>query len=202
MSTTPAEPTTQSAAESSARWALLGAMLPPALTCAAFVAGRLMPDSALAVWLFPAIGLEAIVVHAGLLVGIAVFAWPTTRRGHLTYWPLLAAGLSMYGLAALQAGGTSAAVQCALLAFATYGGVLWAPASRRIAVAVETGLRWLIAVVLLTLTFGIAGAPESLAEWLDLRSRLTAGAVYFGLLTAVEATGLYLAVRRVDTSTA
>lgn len=182
--------------------ALIAATAPPAAMCLLFVVARLRPAAPLADWLAPAMPLEAIVVHAGALLGIALAAWPATRRGHFVYWPLLAAFAALYVRAALDAGGRAALLQFVLLAFATYGGVLWAPAARRVAVGVETALRWLIAVLLITLTFGLAGVPPSLAEWQDVESRLTAGALYFGLLAAVEATGLYVALRRVGASEA
>ena len=184
------------------RLALIAATTPPAATCLLFVAARVEPETALASWLAPALPLEAIVVHAGLVLGIAVLAWPGTLRGHLVYWVLLGACAAIYALAAFEIGGGATALQFALLALVTYGGVLWAPGGRRTAVGVETALRWLIAVVLITLTFGLAGVPESLAEWHDVRSRLTAGAVYFGLLAAVESTGLYLAIRRIGAAQA
>lgn len=181
------------------RLALIVATALPAATCLLFVAARLDPEAALATWLAPAIAIEAIVVHAGALLGVAVLAWPHTLRGHVVYWPLFVALALLYVFAAFDIGGFATAQQFVLLAFVTYGGVLWAPAGRRTAVGVETGLRWLIAVVLITLTFGLSDAPESIAEWHDVRSRLTAGAVYFGMLAAVEATGLYMAVRRIGT---
>ena len=184
------------------RFALLAATMPPAASCMLFVAAFLDADAPLAAWLAPAIPHEAIVVHAGALLGVAVFAWPCTPKGHAVYWPLLAVGASLYVVAAFGAGGSQAALQFVLLALVTYGGVLWAPAGRRTAVGVETALRWLIAVLLLTLTFGLVGAPPSIAEWLDVRSRLTAGAVYFGMLAAVEATGLYPAIRRIGATQA
>lgn len=179
------------------RLALLAAIAAPAATSLLFVAARVEPQTPLATWLAPAILLEAIVVHAGALLGVAILLWPDTLRGHLIYWTLLGALAFFYAFAAHNVGGGAAALQFVVLAFVTYGGVLWAPAGRRVAVGVETALRWLIAVVLITLTFGIAGAPESSADWHDVRSRLTAGAVYFGMLAAVEATGLYLAIRRI-----
>ena len=154
------------------------------------------PDGALAAWLAPAMPLQAIVVHAGLLLGLAVFAWPSTRRGHLAWWPLVVLLATIYIRAALGTGGPGMLVQFLLLMAATYGGVLWASRATRTAVAVETALRWLIGGVGITLAFGVSGAP-SIEEWTDVRSRLVAGAFYFGVLAAIESTGLYLALRRV-----
>lgn len=182
------------------RFALVGATALPAATCVLFLAARGESAAPLAAWLAPAMPLEAIVVHAGALLGVALLAWPRTWRGHLVYWSVLCALALAYAFAAFEVGGRSTALQFMLLALVTYGGVLWVPASRRTAVGVETALRWLIAVLLITLTLGLVGAPESLAEWSDVRSRLTAGAVYFGLLAAVEATGLYLAMRRLGST--
>lgn len=179
------------------RLAVLAATAPPAASCLLFIAARLEPDTPLALWLAPAIPIEAIVVHAGALLGVATLAWPRTPKGHALYWSLLGAAALLYIGAALNTGGSATALQFVLLALVTYGGVLWAPAGRRTAVGVETALRWLIAVLLITLTFGFAGAPESIAEWHDVRSRLNAGAIYFGMLAAVEATGLYVAIRRI-----
>jgi hypothetical protein len=184
------------------RLAVIAATSLPAAASLLFIAARLRPEAPLATWLAPAILLEAIVVHAGALLGVALFAWPGTRRGHLLYWPLLAAFAALYMLAAFRVGGGATALQFVLLALVTYGGVLWAPAGHRSAVGFETALRWLIAVVAITLTFGLAGAPSSIAEWQDVDSRLTAGAVYFALLAAVEATGLYAAVRRIGAAAA
>ena len=180
------------------RLALLAATALPAASCLLFAAARLDPDTALATWLAPAIPLEAIVVHAGAVLGVAVLTWPGTPKGHVLYWPLLGAAALLYALAASNLGGGATVLQFVLLVLVTYGGVLWAPAGGRTAVGVETAVRWLIAVLLITLTFGLAGAPESIAEWHDARSKLTAGAVYFGLLAAVEATGLYRAIRRIE----
>ena len=177
------------------RLALIGAIAPPAASCLLFAVARTQSDSPLAAWLAPAFPLEAIVVHAGVVLGIAIFAWPRTWRGHFVYWTLLGALAALYVTAAVDSGATP--VQFLLLVFVTYGGVLWAPAGRRTAVGVETALRWLIAVMLVPLTVGMVGAPPSLAEWHDVRSLLLAGAVYFGLLAAIEATGLYVALRRV-----
>lgn len=182
------------------RLALIAATALPAASCLLFVAARIEPETALATWLAPAIAIEAIVVHAGAVLGVAVLGWSHTLRGHVVYWSLLGGLALIYGFAAFDIGGVATAQQFVLLTLVTYGGVLWAPSSRRTAVGVETGLRWLIAVVLISLTFGLAGAPESIAEWHDVGSRLTAGAVYFGMLTVVEATGLYMAVRRIGTA--
>lgn len=181
------------------RLALIAATALPAATGLLFIAARVEPEAALATWLAPAIALEAIVVHAGALLGVAVLAWPHTLRGHVVYWLLLGGLALIYAFAAFDIGGVATAQQFVLLTLVTYGGVLWAPAGRRTAVGVETGLRWLIAVLLITLTFGLTDAPESIADWHDVRSRLTAGAVYFGMLAVVEATGLYMAVRRIGT---
>jgi hypothetical protein len=183
------------------RLAGVGATAPPAATCVLFLVARVEPEATLATWLAPAIALEAIVVHAGVVLGIAMLAWPGTLRGHVVYWTLLGAMAAIYVLAAFDVGGGATTLQFLLLALVTYGGVLWAPARRRIDVGIETALRWLIAVVLITLTFGLVDAPESIAEWHDVRSRLTAGAVYFGLLAAAEATGLYRALRRIGATT-
>jgi hypothetical protein len=94
---------------------LVGTM-PPAASCMLFVAASLDVDAPLAAWLAPAIPLEAIVVHAGALLGVAVFAWPCTPKGHAVYWPLLAVGASLYVVAAFGAGGSEAALQFVLLA--------------------------------------------------------------------------------------
>lgn len=179
------------------RLALFSSIALPAATCLLFLAARVEPEGALARWLAPVIPLEAIVVHAGALLGIAALAWPGTFRGHVVYWTVFGLLALSYARAAFDVGGGATALQFALLTLVTYGGVLWAPKDRRVGVGVETALRWVIAVLLLTLTFGLAGAPESIAEWQDLDSRLTAGAVYFGLLAAVEASGLYLGLRRI-----
>jgi hypothetical protein len=177
------------------RLARIAAIVPPAVSCLLFAVARSQPDSPLAVWLAPAFPLEAIVVHAGAVLGIAILAWPRTWRGHLAYWIVLGVLAAFYVKAAIDAGATP--LQFLLLAFVTYGGVLWATDRRRTAVGVETALRWLIAVVLVSVTVGVVGAPPSIAEWHDIPSLLLAGAVYFGLLAAVEATGLYVALRRI-----
>lgn len=177
--------------------ARLAATALPAATCLLFIAARIQPDAGVASWLAPVMLLEAIVVHAGALLGVAILAWPRTRRGHVLCWAILGALALLYARAAFDVDGAATALQFALLVLVTYGGVLWAPRDHRLGVGVETALRWLVAVLLITLSFGIAGAPQSIAEWQDVPSRLTAGALYFGLLAAVEATGLYLAVRRI-----
>ena len=157
-------------------------------------------DGPLAAWLAPAVPMQAIVVHAGLLLGIAVFAWPHTVRGHVYYWPAIALLGALYVYAAFARGGLDTLLQFLLLMLATYGGVLWSAKAERTAVGVETALRWLIAVIVITLTFGVAGASPSIEEWTDVRSRLFAGAFYFGILAAIESSGLYLALRRVETA--
>jgi hypothetical protein len=185
---------TDSPRERRARW--LAPVL-PATAGLLFAIARARPDSGLAAWLSPAILLEAIVVHAGVLLGAALLFWPRTRRGHVAYWLVFGVLGALYLRAAFQLGGTTVAAQFVLLGLVTYGGVLWVPAPRRTAVGVETGVRWLIAVLLITVTFGVVGAPESAEAWTDVNSRLSAGAVYFALLAGVEATGLYVALRRI-----
>jgi hypothetical protein len=182
------------------RLALLTAIAPPAISGALFVVARAQPESPLARWLAPSFPLETVVVHAGVLAGIAICAWPRTWRGHLVYWAFVGALAAFYARAAIAVGATP--VQFLALVFVTYGGVLWAPARRRITVGVEIALRWLIAIMLVPLTVGLIGAPPSAAEWHDVPSLLLAGAVYFGLLAAIEATGLYVALRRVGAAQA
>jgi hypothetical protein len=179
------------------RLARIAGTVPLAATAALFLFASFEPADPLALWLAPSMPLEAIVVHAGVLFGLAVFAWPSTLRGHLYYWTGLGALALLYTWAAFDLGGSATLAQFALLVLLTYGGVLWVPARRRTTVGVETALRWFIGAMAIPLCFGLAGAPPSVAEWHDIQSRMIAGALYFGLLAAIEATGLYVALRRV-----
>ena len=94
--------------------------------------------------------------------------------------------------------GWTGAVGIAGMCFGTYGAFLMpgrtdAGDGR----GLEIGVRWFVSLIAYGLTAEVLELPQLVNTWTDYRNAVALGAVYFGVLAAIEATPLYAFMRGV-----
>ena len=142
--------------------------------------------------------LETLAIHGGIFLGIVWLLRSDSVRGVLlTVTAFLLLG-GAYGAAAFKIGGWNGVLELAGLALATHGGLLWVSGAHRVSAGVEITVRLIVGVLALTVAVGVTGVPEAAMDWhTHPRAVLLAGAIFFGLLGIVEASGVYVAIRRI-----
>lgn len=168
-------------------------------TAGMFAAALRSPDAKRDAHLAALINLEGIAVAAVMLLGgFMLVGRPRSGRAALPFWGL--AGLLAAGMSASAHGilGWRGVAEFAGLVALTSGSLLLARGNR-VALGVELSLRLVLALLALSLSFTVAGVSPEFADRVQgpVAPLLLAGVVYFSVLGAIEASGLYAALRRV-----
>lgn len=182
-------------------WPRLIAPLPALATAVAFAAAWVDWGSGYANAMARTIQLEFLVIHAGLFIGVVALLPVETAAFRPLRWIVLALLAWLYGRGGHALLGWHGVAMLAGAFVGTYGGFVAArlapranqvPRGRTI---VEIAVRWVVSLFAYLLTAAALGLPERVNEWVDLRRSVALGALYFAVLGAVEASGLYARIR-------
>lgn len=168
-------------------------------TAAMFVAALRAPDDRRDAHLAALVNLEALALGAVMLLGgFMLVGAPQRWRSRLPYGALAALLAAAMASAAHTVLGWRGVAEFAGLVALTAGSLLLARGDR-VALGVELFVRLLLGVIALSLSFELAGVEPDFLERVEgpPGPLLLAGAMYFSVLGASEASGLYAALRRI-----
>ena len=134
---------------------------------------------------------EFIVLHSIGFLGLLALVRPPRAEWAMLKWLAVALLGSMYLNGAHNMGGSHGVLLFLSLTIATYLGFFLRFMSS--GAAVSLAVRWFISLALLGVASGISGVEGDLEQvaWSDPNVGLRLGQWYFGLLLAVEITGIY-----------
>lgn len=158
------------------------------LLAALFLYASLRPGP-WASWLGELMELEALTLAAALFLGQLVILDSGTRRGRVLQLIAFALLGGVFVAAGVSTGGLRGFFELGMLVIVTYGGQLLRPNLRRLS---ELAIRWGMSVGVFLVAVLAARIPSDLWKWQAQPEVLTAGAIFFGLLGAIEASGVYV----------